>query len=104
MQPQPLYTATPPVDWPPLASVAVDILELPHHGQWSEESVDLVARCGAAVLVQSTNMARHARDRWKDIPADRLVTYVDGTTTTHIDDTGAIHVSAPHLPRGTIRP
>lgn len=83
---------------------AVDILELPHHGQWSEESVDLVARCGAAVLVQSTNMARHARDRWKDIPADRLVTCVDGTITTHIDDTGAIHVSAPHLPGGTIRP
>ena len=74
-----------------------DVLELPHHGQWSEESMMLVKRLQPIIVIQSTSPERYARDKWK-IPScsDRFVTCVDGTITTAIGNSGEIVVETSY--------
>jgi competence protein ComEC len=77
----------------------IDMLELPHHGQWSTESQQLVDEKQPAVIVQSTNRARHARDRWT-IPKNsrRFVTAIDGDITVVIQQDGALAVTCSNDP------
>jgi len=67
----------------------IDVLELPHHGQWSEESQQFVNEKQPAIVIQSTNRARHSNDQW-EIPhkTTRFVTAIDGDLTTVIDTNG----------------
>ena len=71
----------------------IDVMELPHHGQWSEESNRFVFQKHPGVIIQSTNKSRHAKDRWF-FPNNthRFVTAVDGTITTTIKPSGSISV------------
>ncbi len=77
----------------------IDVLELPHHGQWSGESQEFVNTLSPHVIIQSTNRARHAKDKWK-IPDNtvRFVTAVDGDITTTISPDGKLHVFASSPP------
>jgi len=77
----------------------IDIMELPHHGQWSVESNKLVHNNYPAVLIQSTNIARHAKDSWAIPPkTQRFVTAIDGTITSIIYESGRIEVLGSRLP------
>jgi competence protein ComEC len=70
-----------------------DVIELPHHGQWSPESQKLITSIQPVAVIQSTNKSRHSRDRWI-IPykTTRYVTAVDGTITTTISSNGTIKI------------
>lgn len=74
------------------ATLRADVLELPHHGAWSEAALDLVACVDPALLLQSTGPARLRGDPW---PArlenrPRLVTARDGWIRVRIDDAGTL--------------
>jgi len=78
---------------------SLDVIELPHHGQWSEESQALLDFYVPRIAIQSTNITRYKNDRWI-IPRDtnRFVTAVDGTITTSILENGnieAVGVTCP---------
>jgi competence protein ComEC len=77
----------------------IDILELPHHGQWSQESQELLNRLCPSIIIQSTNMSRHTRDKWS-IPqnSSRFVTAVDGTLTTTVTQNGTITITGSKHP------
>lgn len=77
----------------------VDILELPHHGQWSEESQKLINKKLPRAVIQSTNISRHAKDKWT-MPMDtvRFVTAIDGDITTIISPRGSISISGSNAP------
>jgi ComEC/Rec2-related protein len=76
-----------------LQKLDIDILELPHHGQWSAESQLFVDTLCPDVIIQSTNIRRHAKDVWK-IPmnTNRFVTATDGDITTIIYSDGSTTV------------
>jgi competence protein ComEC len=61
----------------------VDVLEMPHHGQWSEEAVSFITKLNPLVVIQSTGPARFSSDRWF-IPkqTERFVTCIDGNKAT----------------------
>lgn len=77
----------------------VDVLELPHHGQWSQESQKLTNSLRPHIIIQSTNLSRHAKDRWS-IPqqCSRFVTAVDGTITTTISPSGTMRTTGSNHP------
>jgi beta-lactamase superfamily II metal-dependent hydrolase len=77
----------------------VDVLEPPHHGEWSPESKLLVEQTSPHTLIQSTNIARHKNDVWK-IPqnTERFNTAVDGTITLQLDQENTITVLNNHVP------
>ena len=70
-----------------------DVLELPHHGQWSPESQSLVDFMQPVAVIQSTNRARHAKDNWT-IPnkTTRYCTAVDGTITITVSSKGTVKI------------
>ena len=71
----------------------IDVMELPHHGQWSEESNEFVLQTRPGAIIQSTNKSRHAKDRWLfSNNTERFVTAVDGTITTTIKPSGLISI------------
>ena len=73
--------------------IDTDVLELPHHGQWSRESQALVEKLTPSVVLQSTNKTRHANDKWViPLNTSRFVTAVDGTISTNICSAGTISV------------
>lgn len=82
-----------------LANTPIDALELPHHGQWSQESQSLVNNLRPKILIQSTSASRHSRDAWT-IPAgsSRFVTAVDGTLTTTILPNGEMKITGSKHP------
>ncbi len=71
----------------------IDVLEMPHHGQWSRESVSFLNKLQPLVAIQSTSKSRFAHDKWV-IPTttDRFVTCVDGDITTTIGRFGELEV------------
>ncbi len=82
----------------------VDVLEMPHHGQWSASAESLIHQWQPLVLLQSTSAARSSRDPWVSLPADteRLVTAIDGALHTTVAENGTITVKGTHLPGRTI--
>ena len=74
------------------SELAADVLELPHHGGFSEEAVQFVGAVDPRVVMQSTGYARLRRDRWAEALAnvERLVTARDGACWVEIADDGAI--------------
>ena len=82
----------------------VDVLEMPHHGQWSASAESLVHQWKPLVLLQSTGAARSSRDPWINLPAntERLVTAIDGAICTSVAENGAISVTGTLLPGRTI--
>ena len=77
----------------------VDLIELPHHGQWSQESQNLINTLRPHIIIQSTSLSRHARDKWS-IPqqSSRFVTAVDGTLTTTISASGVMRTTGSKHP------
>ena len=71
----------------------IDVVELPHHGQWSHESQVFINNLLPKVALQSTNRTRHAKDAWI-IPDKtvRFVTAIDGDITTIIKEDGELCV------------
>jgi competence protein ComEC len=77
----------------------IDVIELPHHGQWSQEANDLIDKNKPLVVIQSTNISRHAKDTWNLPPqTTRFVTAIDGTITIIIDLGGTMVVSGSAQP------
>lgn len=80
-------------------SVDADIIELPHHGEWSTEAQQLIDTDSPLAVLQSTNITRHAKDQWSTpTETTRFVTAVDGTITSTITKQGDIHISGSHNP------
>ncbi|MBC8421623.1 MBL fold metallo-hydrolase, partial [bacterium] len=78
---------------------AIDVLELPHHGQWSEESQQFVNEKQPTIVIQSTNRARHSNDQWEIPPqTTRFVTAIDGDLTTVIDTNGDLTTTCSNDP------
>ncbi len=75
----------------------VDVLEMPHHGQWSNESIALIHKLQPLAVIQSTSKSRYARDKWI-IPTstERLVTCIDGDITTTITVDGKIEINTSY--------
>ena len=82
----------------------IDVLELPHHGQWSKEAQCFVNKTTPKIIIQSTNISRHKKDLWK-IPANtiRHVTAVDGDISTKIESSGTIITLGSNHP-ATMKP
>jgi beta-lactamase superfamily II metal-dependent hydrolase len=77
----------------------IDVIELPHHGQWSKESQALIDSLLPRAVIQSTNRARHAMDIWKiPIQTTRFVTAIDGNITTTICKDGRLSISGSNDP------
>jgi len=72
--------------------LAADIIELPHHGRFTEASLALVGQLDPKVVMQSTGQARWARDQWEGalVGVQRLVTARDGACWVEIDESGEI--------------
>jgi ComEC/Rec2-related protein len=77
----------------------IDVLEMPHHGEWSDESQKLLHSVQPKIALQSTSLARHSKDVWR-IPLDttRFVTAIDGDITTTITPDGTLRVSTSNAP------
>lgn len=80
------------------AELSADVMELPHHGSWSEMSAEFVRLVNPTVVLQSTAGARLLGDRWSEELADRdrYITAEHGATVVEIRADGSIHVST-HL-------
>jgi competence protein ComEC len=74
------------------ADLTADIIELPHHGRFTEASRALVGQLEPKVVMQSTGQARWARDQWEETLGGirRLVTARDGACWVEIDENGEI--------------
>jgi beta-lactamase superfamily II metal-dependent hydrolase len=72
--------------------LAADVLELPHHGRYTDAAHALVGRLEPQVVMQSTGYARWERDNWEEAMggAVRLVTARDGACRIEIDRAGGI--------------
>jgi ComEC/Rec2-related protein len=77
----------------------VDLVELPHHGQWSHESQQWINTLRPRAIIQSTSQSRHTADTWT-IPhnTSRFVTAVDGTLTTTIFPSGTMVITGSKHP------
>jgi competence protein ComEC len=85
------------------AALDADVMELPHHGGFSDEAVTLVNIVSPQVVLQSTGYGRLRRDRWKDALGgfERFITARDGACWVTIEQDGSINAgrfldSAPH--------
>lgn len=74
--------------------LTVDVVEIPHHGSFSDASARLIERLQPSVAFQSCGWSRYNRDRWSDelTGIDRLITARDGMCTITVDDDGAMAV------------
>ena len=75
----------------------VDVLEMPHHGQWSTEAESLIYKLKPVALIQSTNKTRFSQDKWI-IPrfTNRFVTCIDGDITTTIRSGGELKIETSY--------
>ena len=75
----------------------VDVLEMPHHGQWSTEAQSLIYKLKPIALIQSTNKTRFSQDEWI-VPrfTDRFVTCIDGDITTTIHRGGELKIETSY--------
>lgn len=76
----------------PETGLAADVLELPHHGSYSEIASMFVARVAPTIVMQSTGWGRWQRDRWsRELSGvTRLVTARDGACSVEIAPDGRI--------------
>lgn len=72
--------------------IRADVIELPHHGGWSDLTAEFVSLLKPRLVMQSCNRAQWNRDRWADVLAEaqRLVTHRDGACWIEIDHDGTI--------------
>lgn len=72
------------------------ILELPRHGAWTHEALDLVRQVNPSVLLQSVGSARVRRDRWEDAlretRCNRGVTAFHGALRAEVSPDGVAHL------------
>lgn len=81
-----------------------DIVELPHHGQWSKESQLFIDSLCPKIILQSTNKTRHSKDRWIiPLNTERYVTSIDGDITTTISESGEIHIVGSKNPATMVK-
>ncbi|MFG0328882.1 MAG: ComEC/Rec2 family competence protein [Phycisphaerales bacterium] len=76
------------------SQIRADILELPHHGSWSEDAVEFVDLVNPEIILQSTGHSRLRLDRWaaRLSSRQRFVSAWAGTTTVHIRSDGQLVV------------
>jgi competence protein ComEC len=78
-------------------AVAVDVLELPHHGTHHSRAVAFVETVGPRVVLQSTGRGNwhRTRESWTPAPAGRmhLVSARDGACRVVLDPDGGIEVT-----------
>lgn len=69
-----------------------DVLELPHHGAFTQPSAELVDLVQPRVVVQSTGPKRAADTRWNSFKTGRawLLTPMSGAVWTRIESDGAV--------------
>jgi competence protein ComEC len=69
-----------------------DVLEMPHHGRYTDAAHELVIHLEPQVVMQSTGYTRWARDRWEKAldGVERLITARDGACSVVIDAEGRI--------------
>lgn len=70
-----------------------DVVELPHHGAWTEAGPRWMQAVDPLIVFQSTNDRRMALDRWGPHleGIERHVTAQNGMISVHIDREGRIH-------------
>jgi len=75
----------------------VDVLEMPHHGQWSTEAQSLIHKLKPIALIQSTSKTRFSQDEWI-VPrfTERFVTCIDGDITTTIYKSGELKIETSY--------
>jgi len=78
-----------------------DIMELPHHGGWSEQAESLVEMIDPEIVLQSTAPFRLKSDHWEDALKDRqrYITAKHGCTIISINRDGAFEVSTTLEPK-----
>ncbi|MFA9479183.1 ComEC/Rec2 family competence protein [Phycisphaerales bacterium AB-hyl4] len=86
-----------------------DVVEMPHHGEYSDAGITLLDALQPSLLVQSSDLARLRRDRWPrqldamglgDAP--RLTTADHGMVTVQIHPTGEIRWHTFREPERTL--
>lgn len=86
--------------------LACSIMELPHHGSWSEMSAEFVRLVNPDIILQSTAGGRLIGDRWQDELADRkrYVTAAHGATVVEFrrDGTTRVHTHLDEDERSTV--
>ena len=72
-----------------------DIMELPHHGGFTDDAVDFVKTINPDIILQSAGWSRLRNDRWGKILTDkkRYITAQSGATTCAINHDGTISVN-----------
>jgi competence protein ComEC len=73
-------------------ALASDVMELPHHGSFNDQSARLVKDLHPSIVLQSTGGKRFRSDRWSGVLAfcTRLVTVRDGACWVEIGRDGSI--------------
>lgn len=73
-----------------------EMIELPHHGGWSDDAVHFVEVVNPKIILQSAGSDRLRNDRWSNVLGgrERWVTAVDGATTCTINADGTIDVGS----------
>jgi len=73
-----------------------EILELPHHGGWSDDAVRFAEVVNPKIILQSAGRDRLRNDRWADVltQRQRWVTAADGAITCTINTDGTIKVQS----------
>jgi ComEC/Rec2-related protein len=69
-------------------AILCDVMELPHHGSWREEIVELIRSAAPSILLQSTARRRFDRDRFAphlDAETVRAVTCRDATIRIRLE-------------------
>lgn len=78
----------------PHDQLQADVLELPHHGSWSESAAAFMARVDPEIILQSTGRRQLPDDPWAPILENRrrFVTAINGAVTVEIGRDGEIAV------------
>lgn len=71
-----------------------DVIELPHHGGYSDVAPKFIERIDPAIVMQSTGWTRWSRDQWAAalVEKERLVTARDGACWVEIRPNGELDV------------
>ncbi|UCD75499.1 MAG: ComEC/Rec2 family competence protein [Phycisphaerales bacterium] len=74
------------------ADLAADVIELPHHGGYSDLAVQFLREADPETVLQSAGRARLRHDRWEQVPAgpERLITARDGACWVEFDESGRL--------------
>lgn len=72
--------------------IAVDVVELPHHGSYNDASIAFLKKIDPLIVMQSCGWLRYERDQWARELAgvDRLITARDGACFVEVSEDGML--------------